>query len=108
MSECLFWGKFWFENCTLLQKRSLSAGRGVAHPLPLDPPMLHILLTKIQISITISFSEGRAVELKRNEISSFLHELILRWSLISVKYQNVFINIQCDENVLAYIQQLSK
>jgi hypothetical protein len=20
MNECLFWGKFWFENCTLLQK----------------------------------------------------------------------------------------
>jgi hypothetical protein len=27
MNECLFWGKFWFENCTLPQKRALSAGK---------------------------------------------------------------------------------
>jgi hypothetical protein len=41
MNQCVFWGKFWFENCTLLQKRALSAGRGLRTPctLPLDPPM---------------------------------------------------------------------
>jgi hypothetical protein len=33
-TECLFWGKFWFENYTLLQKRALSAKRGCAPPTP--------------------------------------------------------------------------
>jgi hypothetical protein len=48
MNACLFWGKFLFENCTLLQntalsagKRALSAGRFrlVRTPAPTDPPM---------------------------------------------------------------------
>jgi hypothetical protein len=41
MNECLFWGKFWFENCTLLQKRALSAERGGAHPLHPPPGSAH-------------------------------------------------------------------
>jgi transposase len=47
MNECLFGETFWFENCTLLQKSALSAGKralsggsGCSPPAtPLDPPM---------------------------------------------------------------------
>jgi hypothetical protein len=47
MNECLFWGKLGFENCTLLQKKALSAGkralsavRGVCAP-PAPPGAAH-------------------------------------------------------------------
>jgi hypothetical protein len=32
MNECLFWGKFWFENCTLLQKGHFRSEKGHFRP----------------------------------------------------------------------------